>query len=731
MARLLLAKLSVRLLLLVLLALLPELGLTFYWADNARRQAAGRAQEHALGVVRLASANQEELVAETRQLLGFLALLPEVQSADPKTCNNRLGDVMKSTSLYANLGVIARDGELVCSAVPFTGRINLGDRAYFKRAVAEQGFAAGDYQIGRVHKKAAINFGYPVLDRADRVEYVVYASWDLEWLNQLTTHARLPAGTTLTVVDRRGTILVHNPDPNRWTGKMLPRASIIATMLAKGEGTAQARDLDGVERLFGFAPLGGTSGVGNVYVAVGIPTAAAFAGANRAFGRNLAGLGALGLLVFLVAWAGGHVYILRPVNAVVAAARRLTAGDLTARTGLAQSGELGQLMRAFDEMAGSLEQRTQQVQYQLRRQAALRMIDATITTSLDLRVTLHVLLDQVIDQLEVDAADVLLLNPNSQTLDYAAGRGFRTTALQHTLRLGEGIAGRAALTRRLVGIANLTTEPRDLARATLLAEEACVAYYAMPLMAKGKVGGVLEIFHRSPLTPDQEWLDFLETLAGQAAIAIDNATLFADLQRSNVDLALAYDTTIEGWSRALDLRDQETEGHSQRVTEMTLRLAREIGVPEADLVHIRRGALLHDIGKMGIPDRVLFKAGRLTAEEREVMRRHPVYAYELLSPIEYLRPALDIPYCHHEKWDGSGYPRRLRGEQIPLAARIFAVADVWDALRSDRPYRARWGTERARQHIRRQAGKQFDPHVVEVFRRMQREIVLSAAGASS
>jgi putative nucleotidyltransferase with HDIG domain len=207
-------------------------------------------------------------------------------------------------------------------------------------------------------------------------------------------------------------------------------------------------------------------------------------------------------------------------------------------------------------------------------------------------------------------------------------------------------------------------------------------------------------------------------LAAQAAIAIDNFTLFHNLQRSNLDLVRAYDTTIEGWSRALDLRDQETEGHTQRVTEMTLRLARVSGVDEAALVHIRRGALLHDIGKMGIPDAILLKPGPLTDEEWAIMRMHPTYAYEMLSPIDYLQPALEIPYCHHEKWDGSGYPRRLKSERIPFSARLFAVVDVWDALRSDRPYRTSWSREKAREHILTQKGIHFDPHAVGLFMRV-------------
>jgi HD-GYP domain-containing protein (c-di-GMP phosphodiesterase class II) len=359
-----------------------------------------------------------------------------------------------------------------------------------------------------------------------------------------------------------------------------------------------------------------------------------------------------------------------------------------------------------------------ETEHRLQRLTALRTIDVAISASLDVRLTLNVFLEQVIAQLGVDAADVLLFNPHLHTLDYAAGRGFRTAALQHTrLRLGEGYAGRVALERRTISIPNWAEEEPDFSRAPLLEEENFKAYYGVPLIAKGQVEGVLEIFHRTTLDPDAEWLDFLEALAGQAAIAIDNAKLFNDLQHSTFQLTLAYDATIEGWSRALDLRDKETEGHTQRVTEMTVRLALAVDVSEAELVHVRRGALLHDIGKMGVPDAILLKPGQLTDEEWVLMRRHPTLAYEMLSPITFLRQALDIPYCHHEKWDGTGYPRGLRGEQIPLAARVFAVVDVWDALRSNRPYRPAWPEEKVREYISEQAGKHFDPQVAEAFLR--------------
>ncbi|MEI6291155.1 MAG: HD domain-containing phosphohydrolase [Chloroflexota bacterium] len=188
-----------------------------------------------------------------------------------------------------------------------------------------------------------------------------------------------------------------------------------------------------------------------------------------------------------------------------------------------------------------------------------------------------------------------------------------------------------------------------------------------------------------------------------------------EMENLHNEVVIAYDKTIEGWSRALDLRDKETEGHTQRVSELTQKLARTMGLDDENLVHIKRGALLHDVGKLGIPDAILLKPQQLSPEEWVIMRKHPVYAYEWLSAIDYLKNALDIPYCHHEKWDGSGYPRGLKGEEIPLAARIFSVIDVWDALTSDRPYRRAMSKEDARKYIIDNSGTQFDPIAVEAF----------------
>ena len=356
------------------------------------------------------------------------------------------------------------------------------------------------------------------------------------------------------------------------------------------------------------------------------------------------------------------------------------------------------------------------IQKQLDQMSALRAIDHAITSSVDLNLTLSILLTQLINHLQIDAASILLWNVDIKRLEYAAGLGFLTNALSHTkLRLGEGYAGIAAFEQRVIHKVNLTNRDTDFLRSPSFSQEGFVSYYGVPLIAKGQVQGVLEIFKRSLLKPDADWLRFLEMLGGQAAIAIDNASLFSNLQQSNTEITSAYDATIEGWSRALDLRDHATEKHTKNVVEKTMELATQLEIPSTDLIHMRRGATLHDIGKMGIPDRILHKPGPLTDDEWDIMRQHPQFARNLLAPIEYLRPAMDIPCYHHERWDGSGYPSGLKGEEIPLAARLFAVVDVFDALTSDRPYRKAWPEHDALVHIKDQAGKLFDPKITAAF----------------
>ena len=376
------------------------------------------------------------------------------------------------------------------------------------------------------------------------------------------------------------------------------------------------------------------------------------------------------------------------------------------------------LLNATADIAANALRRAElheQTREHLRRLSALHEIDMAVNASFDLHLIFDILLDRLTMQLDVDAADILLFDSHVKRLTYEMGSGFISpTVPKMDIRMDEGMAGKAVMERRIV-IVNDLSFARDYLKLRGLDEEGFVTYCALPLISKGEIKGILELFYRRRCKMDLSRQNFFQTLATQTAIAIDNTRLFNEVHRSNLELTRAYDATIQGWSAALELRDMETEGHSRRVTEATLRLATEMNVPDWELPHIRRGALLHDIGKMAIPDSILHKPGKLTKEEWEIMHQHPIFAYQLLSKIDYLKPALDIPYYHHEKWDGTGYPFGLKGTQIPLAARIFAVIDVWDALLSDRPYRKAWKEEKVIAYIKDQAGKHFDPDVVRVF----------------
>ncbi len=323
-----------------------------------------------------------------------------------------------------------------------------------------------------------------------------------------------------------------------------------------------------------------------------------------------------------------------------------------------------QSLMAIADNAGSAIHRAtlfDQTQQHLMELIGLRSIDFAINRNQDLPLTLHELLKQTVALLNVDAANIVLFQDDQQVNFDGGGIGFSThdcaAVLLPSIDLWAGQTLRQGSMVKICHVEEFGLEPASL---DYLRSEDFAAYFAAPLVAQNEVKGTLQVFLHESLNPGQNWVNFLETLAGQAAIAVSKAHLFMDLQQSNMELQMAYDATIEGWSKALDLRDNETEGHSQRVTELCLALAVKMGTHSEDLVNIRRGALLHDIGKVGVPDQILFKSGKLTDEEWEVMKMHPVNAYNLLSSISYLEPALDIPYCHHEKWDGSGYPRGLK-----------------------------------------------------------------------
>ena len=338
-----------------------------------------------------------------------------------------------------------------------------------------------------------------------------------------------------------------------------------------------------------------------------------------------------------------------------------------------------------------------------------------INSSLGLKQVLEEVMDSLIELVQAERGFLVLRGEDGE-LEVRIARGIDNVDLQdEAFSLSRTIVQQVFSSGEPVLTTNAQEDPRFGMEASVVSLQ-LRSILCVPMKQKDEIVGVMFVDNRAHTGIFKENdLELLSAFADQAGMAINNAQLFDNLQAANTELEIAYEATLEGWVRALDLRDKETEGHTRRVTVMTEELAREMGIPEEELVHIKRGALLHDIGKMGIPDGILLKPSGLTQKERELMMQHPELAFKMLNRIDFLKPAIDIPYCHHEKWDGSGYPQNLQGEEIPFAARIFAVVDVWDALTSERPYREPMEIDEVRKHIQDGAGSHFDPQVVKAF----------------
>ncbi|MEJ2485328.1 MAG: HD domain-containing phosphohydrolase [Anaerolineales bacterium] len=346
---------------------------------------------------------------------------------------------------------------------------------------------------------------------------------------------------------------------------------------------------------------------------------------------------------------------------------------------------------------------------------AISEILADVNAEIDSGASYYILLDHVSTQLEVDAV-ALSIRTEFSKLESIARLGFRTVDGARSIGYGNiSMAQKVIESRQIIRYNHSSLNTVTEAFRNFMVLENFYDYLGLPLVEDQQVLGVLEMFSQTPINTTLDWRLHLKFIRGLASNTI-RRKLLAEKQKSTAtELEIAYSETLEAWVRALEIRDQYTAGHTQRALDLTLRLATKMGIPDEMLVHITRGVLLHDIGKLAISDNILRKTGPLDSEEWASMREHPKFAYNLLKPIQYLRPALDIPYCHHEKWDGSGYPQGISGDAIPYPARIFSVVDVWDALTTDRPYRRAWPKDDALNYIRSKAGTEFDPKVVDEF----------------
>jgi PAS domain S-box-containing protein len=346
----------------------------------------------------------------------------------------------------------------------------------------------------------------------------------------------------------------------------------------------------------------------------------------------------------------------------------------------------------------------------------LHAIETSFASSLDLRVSLDLVLEQIQSRLNIDAASVYIYDEDLQMLEIITARGFpMMTSVKQRIRVGEGLSGKAALEQEIIFIPDLTRPGPALQIPKPVTVDGFMSAFVIPLVAKGQLRGVLELFYRRSMSSDPDWMGFLETLARQISVAIDGIQVFHQLQQSLIEQQVAQDAIIESWSNLLEMRGLEPRGHIQRVSALTLQLAQRMGMGDKKLASLYRGVLMHDIGKLLLPDSIVNKPGPLTDDEWRLVHLHPVHAHELISRISPFRSAVSIPYCHHEYWDGSGYPRGLKGENIPLEARIFQVVETWDLMQVDLPYRKAFVKDDVLEYVRSQSGKRFDPRVVEKF----------------
>jgi len=353
--------------------------------------------------------------------------------------------------------------------------------------------------------------------------------------------------------------------------------------------------------------------------------------------------------------------------------------------------------------------------------STLLKVSGSLASTMELSEVLQIAIESVADLLDLGTGAIYTLEENTLILGATTPplppqfpNELRLACLDDHPHIKNTISSKAP-----VYLQDARTASLSPAEKIIVDSRSLVSILYFPLLLKDAATGVFIVGTTDqPRQFNVSEFDLCYVLSYEVSLAVANAQLYKKTQHAVDDISKAYDATLEGWSRMLDMRDHVTEEHTHRVTDLTVKLAERMGIPETELGHIRRGALLHDIGKMGIPDSILQKPASLTRSEWAIMQTHPEKAYQVLSQIEYLLPAMDIPYCHHEKWDGTGYPRKLKGEEIPLSARIFAVVDVYDALTSDRPYRQAWEKEMALKYIQEQSGMHFFPEAVEAFCKM-------------
>lgn len=706
-------------------------GMLVYFVVTERMdRLAETAAETQADAQRLAS-EQSTIIERTQQMVSLLTDLHDINELPGSAgCQETLAHLLRQRPRLSNIQVAGLDGVVTCNATPTEHPIDIADRAYFQRALAVAKPVLGEAVVDRSTGKFGLPCAVAIRDRDGQPRGVLVAIIDLQWINATFSDIGEPQGSRLGLIDGTGRVLARYPDPDHWIGRDASHTAFFRTMMASGgTGSAESTGFDGTHRLYGFARFAETM-VGPVYLWVGVPRESIIGHIDRKFAWTLLVGTALLVLILMTAWIGTDRLILRPVSMLAHTARRLGEGDHNARTGLAdRNDEIGALARAVDQMAVSLMSKNE---------------------ILRLNRTLRIL-SQCNKVLVYATSESALLNDICRILvetgNYRmAWVGFAELDAEKRVRpvaqwgYDEGYLGAAHIswgdTERgcgPTGTAIKTGMPQinqDFATIPSLApwrEEALKRGFrsstALPLKNEARIFGALTIYSSEQPAFSPEEMLLLQELSDDLAFGIESFRVRSAHNQAMSRLERSMETTIEAVAATLEMRDPYTAGHQKNVAALAVAIARELGVPKEEIRGLRFASMVHDIGKMQIPAEILSKPSRLTEIEYQLIKEHAHAGYQILKDIDFPWPIAEMVLQHHERMDGSGYPRGLKGEAIMLGARILAVADTVEAMAAHRPYRPARGIETALQEIRTNRGKLYDPRVVDAC-----EKIFSAQG---
>ena len=636
---------------------------------------------------------------------------------DSSNCHLILEHLVKNDPHIANLMLAAPNGNVVCKSNTVPGSLNVADRHYFKEALASRDLIVGEAIMGRTSKLWVLPFAISVRDKQGHIKGVMEASLDLGWIKAEFVRGKYPPEARIGLIDSEGNVLARYPDPESLTGKNISHIPFFKALMEEhGNGSATVPDYDNVQRIFVFSPFSRT-GVNEIYLWIGMSRASVLANADAQFTRSMLLLSAISLLTFSLVWFGGSRLLVHPINVIAATADRLSKGDYHARTSLPYAAnELGNLAKTVDNMAGALASRS-----------ALLRLNRSLSVLISCnRVLVHANSEQqllndicqiIIEHGGFRMAWVGIVNhDDTKSITPIIIHGFEDGYLAHAnitwadTPHGQGVTGIAVRS----GIPHVNHDFERDPTAAPWREAASRRGYrtssAFPLMKENRAWGVLTVYSEKLDAFTEKEVALLTDLAADITFGIDSLKTKSELVETRLDI-------IRRLTNAGEYRDNDTGAHIKRMSMYCEAIGRAMNLSDTQCELLLAASPMHDVGKIGIPDHILLKPGKLTAEEFEIIKTHTTIGADILnSPTsELLSAARDIALYHHEKWDGSGYPRGIGGNEIPLMARIVAVADVYDALTTTRPYKKPWPAKEALAEITRLSGSHFDPTVVKAF----------------